>query len=295
MLRMTATIQARTFLENVMQNKIRLDKAQEEVSTGKRVNHLSDDPYAVAQSTQNAATLASNEQYISNNDLLRNKLDLMDTTLQASIKNLDYVKTLVAQALSGTTTSQIRESLADAITGGKQQALSLANTQFNDRFLFSGSMTNVAPFVDTGSGVIYQGNTQSIYQRLDRSTTMQTNISGQELFEQGTPLFDLLDQLHADILNNDETAIRADMQSLNTIADRFNSYGSMVGNSQQMVDQVQSRLKDQKIALESIDSRLMDANLVESISNFNLANQAVNASLSSQSRIQQMSLIDYLQ
>ncbi len=295
MLRITATMQARTFLENVMQNKSRLDKAQEEVTTGKRVNHLSDDPYAIAQSTQNAATLASNEQYISNNDLLRNKLDLMDTTLQASIKNLDYIKTVVAQALSGTTTAQIRESLADAISGGKQQALSLANTQFNGRFLFSGSMTNVTPFVDTGSGVVYQGNTQSIYQRLDRSTTMQTNITGQQLFEQGTPLFDRLDQLRTDILNNDETAIRADMQSLNTIADRFNSYGSMVGNSQQMVDQVQSRLKDQNIALESIDSRLMDANLVESISNFNLANQAVNVSLSSQSRIQQMSLIDYLQ
>jgi hypothetical protein len=39
----------------------------------------------------------------------------------------------------------------------------------------------------------------------------------------------------------------------------------------------------------------MDANLVKSISDFNLANQAVEVSLSSQARIQQLSLIDYLQ
>jgi flagellar hook-associated protein 3 FlgL len=259
------------------------------------VNHLSDDPYAVSQSTQNAATIGVNEQYISNNDLLNNKLALMDTTVQASIQNLDYIKTIAAQALSGTTTSQIRQSLADSVKGAKDQALSLANTQFNGRYLFAGSLTNVTPFEDTGAGVIYHGNTQNVFQRLDRSTTMQTNITGQELFQQGPPLFDTLDQLRTDILNNDVTAIQTDVQNINAISDRFNTYGSLVGNSQQMVSQVQSRLKDQNIAVEAIDSRLMDANLVESTSNFNLANQAVNVSLSSQARIQQLSLIDYLQ
>jgi flagellar hook-associated protein 3 FlgL len=295
MLRMTATIQARSFLENIMQNKSRLDKAQEEVTTGKRVNHLSDDPYAVSQSTQNAATTGANEQYISNNNLLSNKLELMDTTLQASIRNLDYIKTVVAQALSGTTTPQTRTSLADSISGGRNQAFSLANTQFNGRYLFSGTLTNLTPFVDSGTGVVYQGNTQNVFQRLDRSTTMQTNITGQELFQQGTPLFDTLDQLRTDILNNDGAALQADMQNLNAISDRFNAYGSLIGNSQQMVSQVQAKLKDQNIAIQAIDSRLMDANLVESTSNFNLANQAVNVSLSSQARIQQLSLIDYLQ
>jgi flagellar hook-associated protein 3 FlgL len=295
MIRMTATIQNRNFLENVMQSKGRLDKAQEELTTGRRVNHLSDDPYAAAQSTQINATMEADQQYLTNNSQLRNKLDLMDTTIQTSITNLDFIKTIAAQALSGTTTTQTRQALADSVTGSRQQALSLANTQYNGRYLFSGSLTNGTPFVDTGTGVAYNGNTQQVFQRLDRSTTMQTNITGQELFMQGPPLFDTLDQLRTHILNNDTTGIAADLLAINQIADRFNSYGSLVGNNQNMVDQVTAKIKGQDLSLKASDSKLIDANLVESSSRFNLANQAVNVSLSSQAKIQQLSLIDYLQ
>lgn len=295
MVRMTASIQNRNFLETVMRTKSRLDKAQEEVASGKRVNHLSDDPYAASQSVQISSLISANEQSVANNDQLRSKFDLMDTTLQASIRNLDNAKVAVAQALSGTTTPQIRQSLADQIGGIRAQALSLANAQFNGLFLFSGTLTNTTPFVDTPMGVVYQGNNQAILQRLDRSATIQSNLTGQELFMQGPAVFDVLDQLRTDILNNDSTAINADLQNLNQISDRFNTYGSLVGNSQQMVDQVQASLKDQTLALQSQTSRLMDANLVKSISDFNLANQAVEVSLSSQARIQQLSLIDYLQ
>jgi flagellar hook-associated protein 3 FlgL len=259
------------------------------------VNHLSDDPYAASQSAQISSLISANDQSIANNDQLRSKFDLMDTTIQASIRNLDNARVTVAQALSGTTTPQVRQSLADQISGIRAQALSLANTQFNGLYLFAGTRTNTTPFVDTATGIAYQGNNQPILQRLDRSATIQSNITGQELYMQGPAVFEVLDRLRTDILNNDEAAIATDMQELNQISDRFNTYGSLVGNSQQMVDQVQANLKDQNLALQAQTSRLMDANLVKSISDFNLANQAVEVSLSSQARIQQLSLIDYLQ
>ena len=61
-----------------------------------------------------------------------------------------------------------------------------------------------------------------------------------------------------------------------------------------MLDQIQSRHKSQNLALQTQSSRLTDANLVESISKFGLATQAVNVTLNSQAKVQQLSLVDFL-
>jgi len=53
-------------------------------------------------------------------------------------------------------------------------------------------------------------------------------------------------------------------------------------------------ISDAESLLKKETSRLTDANLVESISDFTLADQAVKVSLSSQARIEQLSLLDYL-
>src|SRR6185436_17673794 len=96
------------------------------------------------------------------------------------------------------------------------------------------------------------------------------------------------------IANNDPTAIRAEAANLETIANRVNALDAIVGERVQLADQTQSRLREHNLALKTQTSRLTDANLVESISNFNLADQAVKVSLSSQAKIQQLSLLDYL-
>jgi flagellar hook-associated protein 3 FlgL len=153
------------------------------------------------------------------------------------------------------------------------------------------------PFTEVppGSGTyVYSGNDEAVYARLDNSTVMQINITGQDLAETAPPLFTTLNDLKIAIQNNDTATIQARLDDLNAISDRLNSLGSVVGNSTQLIEQVRSRLTDQSLALKKESSRLSDANMVESISNFTLAEQGVNAALSAKARIQQLSLIDYL-
>src|SRR5262249_11314661 len=99
-MRVTSTIQNRNFLDNVNQLKTRLDKAQEEVSSGKSVNRLSDNPFAAAQSSKLMAVIGANDQFIAMNDQLRSKFEVTDTLLQGVIRSLDSAKVLAAQALS---------------------------------------------------------------------------------------------------------------------------------------------------------------------------------------------------
>jgi flagellar hook-associated protein 3 FlgL len=294
-MRITPTIQNRNFLEDLALSKARMDRAQEQMSSGLRVNSLSDDPYAAEQASEISAVLSENDEFIANNDQLISKLTYLDNTLQGLIRTLDTARTLAAQALSGTTTAESRATLVEGADWVRKQVLSISNAQHNGVFMFSGTRRPAGDaFVDNAPGFTYNGNDEAIYQRLDRSTTIQTNISGQDLFGDPPAMLDVLDTMKTAIQNNDTAAIRAAADDLELLSERVNSQAATVGNRVQLAENTQSRLREHNLALKKESSRLVDANLVESISAFNLADQAVKVSLSSQARIEQLSLLDYL-
>ena len=293
-MRVTATIQNRNFLDNISRLKARLDKAQMEVSTGKTVNRLSDDPFAASQTSRLTAVMGANDQFISMNDQLRSKLELTDTVLQALNQSVDAAKVLAAQALSGTTTPESRAALANDVQGVWEQILSESNTQFNGAFLFAGSQTTTAPFDDPGGSLVYSGNDEATYQRLDRTVVIQTNVTGQELFLDSPPVFTVLETLKTAIQANDTAGIRSALDDLETISSRVNTIASRVGNNMRLVDQIQGSLRAHNLALQENISRMTDADLAKSITDLNLTNQALNVSMNAQAQVQQLSLLDFL-
>jgi flagellar hook-associated protein 3 FlgL len=293
-MRVTPTIQDRNFLEDVNRLRSRQQKSQEEVSSGKTVNRLSDNPFAAAQSSNIMSAISANDQFTAANGQVRSQLELTDYALQSLNSSIDAAKNLAAQALAGTTTADSRQALATGVDGIRQQVLSLSNTKFNGTFLFAGTQTTTAPFVDTGGTVTYQGNDEAVYQRLDRTSVVKTNVTGQELFVDSPSVFSVLDDLKTAILANDTATIKSRLNDLDTVSSRVNTTDAIVGSNMQLVDQVQSVLSDQSQALQQQDSNLTDANLAESISNLNLTSQALDVALNAQARIQQLSLLDYL-
>jgi flagellar hook-associated protein 3 FlgL len=296
-MRVTPTMQDRVFLENISLAKSRMDEAQAEISSGKKVNHLSDDPFAAMRSSQIQASSNLNDQYLSTNEQVKSRLEITDTALQSMISNLDSAQSLAAQALSGTTTPESRTALAEGMDGVIKQALSDVNLQFNGSYLFAGTKTSTTPFAESpvGSGsVTYNGNDEAFYARLDSTTVAQINVTGQDLAQTAPSMFTTLADLKTAIQNNDTDTIRARLTDLQSISERLNTLDASVGNTVNLVDQIHSRLSDQNLSLKAEDSRLTDANMVESISKFNLAQQGVSAALSAEAKTQQLSLFDYI-
>lgn len=96
----------------------------------------------------------------------------------------------------------------------------------------------------------------------------------------------MLDTLKTAIQSNDTATIRAAADDLEALSERVNSMAATVGNRVQLAEHTQARLREHNLALQKKTSRLVDANLVESISDFTLAEQGVQVSLSSQAKIQ---------
>src|SRR5678815_2795189 len=152
-MRITPTTQTRTFLENLNRLRIREDQAHAELSSGKSVNRLSDNPFAASQASRITSVMAENDQFIKINEQLQGRLQTTDSVLQALIQSIDAGKSLAAQALSGTTTPESRAALATAVEGVRQEVLSASNTQFDGNYLFAGTETSTQPFVDTAGTV----------------------------------------------------------------------------------------------------------------------------------------------
>jgi flagellar hook-associated protein 3 FlgL len=293
-MRITPTNQTRTFLENLNRLRLRESQAQTELTTGKKVNRLSDNPFAAAQASRITSVMAENDQFIAINQQLRGKLETTDSVVQALIQNLDSAKMLAAQALSGTTTPEARAAIATATEGVRQQILSASNTQFDGNFLFAGTATSTQPFVDSGGTVTYQGNDEALYQRLDRSVVVQTNLTGQDLFVDSPSVFQVLTDMKTAVTNNDAAAIRTCLDNLETISNRMNSMAATVGNNIRLTDQLQGTLETHNLALQEHVSNMTDADLAKSISDLNLTTQAISAALGAQAQVQQFSLLDFL-
>jgi flagellar hook-associated protein 3 FlgL len=293
-MRITPTTQTRTFLENLDRLRTRENQAHTELSTGKAVNRLSDNPFAAAQASRITAVMAENDQFLAINEQLRGKLETTDSVLQAIIQSIDQGKTLAAQALSGTTTPESRTALATALEGVRQEILSASNTQFDGNFLFAGTQTSTTPFTDSGGIVTYQGNDEAIYQRLDRSVVIQANVTGQDVFMDSPSVFAVLENMKTAITNNDATAIRSGLADLETISSRMNSTAAVIGNNIQLTQQLENALRTHTQSLQEHVSTMTDANLAKSISDLNITTQAISAALGAQAQVQQFSLLDFL-
>ncbi len=139
-----------------------LARLQEQVSTGSCINRASDGPSAAYQ------ILGLNSQGRGLDNYMTNISNTV-STLNMSLALIDGMVGVFVEkkanltGVSGTSGVTGRELTAGGINEALEQILSLANTQYTDRYLFGGGDTSSAPYVATRSdgkitSVSYQGS-----------------------------------------------------------------------------------------------------------------------------------------
>ena len=145
-------------LRNLANRQQSLDQAQQQVATGKRVLKASDDPSAAAQAERAIMRIEriKSEQRVM--DLQRSDLTLAETTLADGISVLQRVRELVIVAGNGSLDTAQRDGVANEIASLRKSLLAYSNRQdANGLPLFGGLGSVAVPFVETNSGVDYQG------------------------------------------------------------------------------------------------------------------------------------------
>lgn len=135
-----------------------LSSAQEQLTTGKRVNRASDDPAAAARAER---ALAAENRAVAGQravDASKNAMTLTESALGDATDLLQQVRETLIAAGNATYTDSERKGLADKIGELRKQLVAVANRADGaGTYLFGGQGSGQAPFLDAAGGVVYRG------------------------------------------------------------------------------------------------------------------------------------------
>ena len=144
--RITTQMTASMTLNDLQQSLNRLDTTQQQLSSGKKINQPSDDPYGTSQA------MSLNGQLSSLNDYTNNITDGTAWTQQAttSLGDIDSmvqrVRELVVQASNGTYSQSDLNASASEVNQLIDAIKQEANASYNGQYIFSGTSTGTAPY-----------------------------------------------------------------------------------------------------------------------------------------------------
>ena len=297
--RITTQMTASMTLNDLQQSLNRLDTTQQQLSSGKKLNQPSDDPYGTSQA------MSLNGQLSSLNDYTNNITDGTAWTQQAttSLGDIDSmvqrVRELVVQASNGTyTQSDLNASAAEVnqlIDAIKQEA----NASYNGQYIFSGTSTGTAPY-QTGSTDTYQGGTGSVNRLIGPNTTLSvsTNIStllgnGQASGDGG--LLDTLRTIASDMQSGNTGAIGgADLKNLDSNFGTLTQMEANVGAITNRLTLASTRIQQLQNSDTAALSNVQDADMATVAINFSTEQAAYSAALKAGANIVQSSLLDFL-
>lgn len=160
----------------------------QQIASGNKLQTASDNPLGAAQAVQMTAQAATLAQYTTNQSAALTSLQQEDSTLGSVTSVMQSIQTLVNRAGDGTLNDTDRASIAQEISGYRNQLSSLANTtDSSGNFIFGGFQTGKSPFTDntTGSGATYVGDNGNRVVQISDTRTISTGDTGASVF-QGT-------------------------------------------------------------------------------------------------------------
>ena len=156
----------------------------QQLSSGTALTTPADNPLAAAQAVQLTMVSATYTQYQANQNSALSSLALEDKTLSSVTSTMDTITSQIVRAGDGTLNDSDRASIAQALTGFRNQLLNLANTSDGaGNYLFSGFQATTQPFTNAmGGGVNYQGDNGIRQAQVADTRQIATNDSGASVF-----------------------------------------------------------------------------------------------------------------
>lgn len=156
---------------------------QQKVSTGRSMLTPADNPVNAALALQVTQADATNTQYIANVGTAQNATTLAEGALQSVTALIQNIQTTTTQAGNAALSNSDRATLASTLKDNLSQLISQANsTDAVGNYLFSGFKGATQPFVQTSTGVQYNGNDGQLLVQVSSSQQLATTDSGANIF-----------------------------------------------------------------------------------------------------------------
>jgi flagellar hook-associated protein 3 FlgL len=266
----------------------KMNKANEIVSSGKRINNLSDDPVGLTQALKVKSAISNLEQMQRNISHGNSWLVSSESALTHVQDIISETKVLCIQMANATIDSVQRLSAAGTVQNLFDEIISLGNTNIAGSYIFSGSKTDTTPFSDNGT---YNGNSNAFTIKIGKDATIEVGSDGVAVFGN---IFSTMADLKTSLETNDVGGIQVAMSDLDGHFDDISAKISDVGSKMNRMDVKEKIFEDIIFANTDRLSKIEDADMTEAIMELKAREFAYQAALSSSAKLMTLTLIDYM-
>jgi flagellar hook-associated protein 3 FlgL len=273
--------------------------AQIQISSGKTATSYSDIADGTSRLVSTQAALQWVQGFQTNNQLVSDRLDAMDSSTSSLVDIATRLKTLLIQRLNsgqGTVPGTITPDAQNML----QEAISALNVQVDGRYLFAGSKSDAPPVVlDPGYSAFgspddtyYQGDNIELTAQADTGVNLTYGMTAnREGFQ------DLIGALRTVIEgdgSDDQTMLSSALDLTNSALTKITGYEGEIGARQSELGKINDGHADTELYLQRQVSDVEDVDLTEAISRLTQDQSVVEASLATIAQLKQMSLVDFL-
>lgn len=308
-MRITSNMVSNSYLKNLNMNLTSVDKYQTQLSTGKRLTKLSDDPVGILSSMQIRVRLNRLEQYQSNVDTAGDWLTQTESSLNElnSILQTSYERAV--QASTDTVDDTDRQAIAEELKQLRDQVLAVGNTKVTNKYVFGGYNTSSAPFSLGSTGnILYNGldvsvNTpqlqaeaeQNISFEIGYDMNMEVSTNGLQLLGSGdSNIYNLINGMCEALESGSTQDISDYIPKLQAVQEDVLAYTAEIGARSNRLELIENRYAEDELNFTEIKSKVEDVDEAEAIMQYKMAEATYLYALQIGSNIIQPTLVDYL-
>lgn len=303
-MRLTNNMVIRNFTRNVGITAGNVNKYQTQIQTGKSFQYASDAPISAAKSIRYKSKIAQLEQNQKNIEDANELMKVTESALNSYDSILQRISELAVDAANGTRGDEEREAIATEINQLRSEIVSIANTKYNGRYIFSGFETEKTLLNDDGTynmDVTTSGiSKEAINYSIGFGSSIQVNTLGPDVFggkgEMGEKagVITNIDNLINAMKNGDSseirkagTAIEDDLQiCLDSLAD--------IGAKMNRLELTKNRVENSLANITESLSLNEDADYAEAATNLANSKTIYEAALAAGAKTLSISLMDYI-
>lgn len=266
----------------------------QQLSSGRSVNALSDDPVASGQNVLLSDQISRNDTFSHTAASVNSMLQVADTALGSVTTQLNEAITLATSANNGTMNAENLQAAVKQLTGIRDEVVALANTSYLGVYVFSGSNGSAAAF--SSSTGTYQGSTTANYLVTPNGQSIQLNVTGDQVFTAaGSDVLGTLNKLIADFSTYPAASTAAaDTTQLTAALNHVSGQRIIIGNAMSRLSAAQTAAQSQSTQLLAEQTDLIQADYTK-IATELAASETQQAALSQViSTLGKGSLFDYL-
>jgi flagellar hook-associated protein 3 FlgL len=283
-------------LNVIFDAQARLQKTQEALATGKKINSASDDPVASAQITAVRTELNRLEVMQKNVNTAYDELAMTEASLSSAEDLISRAREISVQGANSVLGPEDRAILATEIDAIRNQLFKLSNTQspMGD-YIFAGHATNQPAFVDNAGNYEFQGDGGQRTLNIAAGVTVSVRTSGNQVFGEGeTGIFAVLQNLAGGLRAEDDEIIQRSITRIDDSQQLMLQGIADLGSRMGLVEDQQLLNEAFNVQLKESLSGLEDVDYAKAISDMNLQMVALQAAQQTYAQTKDLNLFNYL-